>query len=126
MWQQGETGGHPGPCGRGLRQLSRHAGGAPHRQRATGDARETLSPWLRPPPPHTPAKSSSSQGYEEEEADAFDVSLTKNAQGLGITIAGYVGDKNSGAGSRGTGSSPDSPRVLLTVSSLPQSPRAFS
>uniref|UniRef100_A0A672GTG0 Multiple PDZ domain crumbs cell polarity complex component n=1 Tax=Salarias fasciatus TaxID=181472 RepID=A0A672GTG0_SALFA len=35
-------------------------------------------------------------GYEEEEeAEAFDVSLTKNAQGLGITIAGYVGDKNS-------------------------------
>ncbi|XP_074480859.1 multiple PDZ domain protein isoform X19 [Sebastes fasciatus] len=36
------------------------------------------------------------QGYEEEEEDeAFDVSLTKNTQGLGITIAGYVGDKNS-------------------------------
>ncbi|KAM9836431.1 multiple PDZ domain protein [Aulostomus maculatus] len=35
------------------------------------------------------------QDYEEEEAEAFDVSLTKNAQGLGITIAGYVGDKNS-------------------------------
>ncbi|XP_039996432.1 multiple PDZ domain protein isoform X3 [Xiphias gladius] len=35
------------------------------------------------------------QGYEEEENDAFDVSLTKNTQGLGITIAGYVGDKNS-------------------------------
>lgn len=33
---------------------------------------------------------------EEEEPDAFDVSLTKNAQGLGITIAGYVGDKTSG------------------------------
>uniref|UniRef100_A0A8C5HVN2 Multiple PDZ domain crumbs cell polarity complex component n=1 Tax=Gouania willdenowi TaxID=441366 RepID=A0A8C5HVN2_GOUWI len=31
----------------------------------------------------------------EENDDAFDVSLTKNAQGLGITIAGYVGDKNS-------------------------------
>uniref|UniRef100_A0A3B4TXJ3 Multiple PDZ domain crumbs cell polarity complex component n=1 Tax=Seriola dumerili TaxID=41447 RepID=A0A3B4TXJ3_SERDU len=30
-----------------------------------------------------------------EETEAFDVSLTKNAQGLGITIAGYVGDKNS-------------------------------
>uniref|UniRef100_A0A673CU86 Multiple PDZ domain protein n=1 Tax=Sphaeramia orbicularis TaxID=375764 RepID=A0A673CU86_9TELE len=30
-----------------------------------------------------------------EEAEAFDVSLTKNTQGLGITIAGYVGDKNS-------------------------------
>ncbi|XP_071020471.1 multiple PDZ domain protein-like isoform X4 [Oncorhynchus clarkii lewisi] len=35
------------------------------------------------------------QGNEEEEAEAFDVGLTKNAQGLGITIAGYVGDKNS-------------------------------
>ncbi|KAK6323203.1 hypothetical protein J4Q44_G00055420 [Coregonus suidteri] len=35
------------------------------------------------------------QGYEEEEAESFDVELTKNAQGLGITIAGYVGDKNS-------------------------------
>ncbi|KAM3857849.1 multiple PDZ domain protein [Diretmus argenteus] len=37
----------------------------------------------------------SEQGYEEDEAEAFDVRLTKNAQGLGITIAGYVGDKNS-------------------------------
>ncbi|KAL0970305.1 hypothetical protein UPYG_G00240130 [Umbra pygmaea] len=35
------------------------------------------------------------QGYEEDEAEAFDVGLTKNAQGLGITIAGYVGDRNS-------------------------------
>uniref|UniRef100_A0AAQ5ZB59 Multiple PDZ domain protein n=1 Tax=Amphiprion ocellaris TaxID=80972 RepID=A0AAQ5ZB59_AMPOC len=32
---------------------------------------------------------------KEEDAEAFDVSLTKNTQGLGITIAGYVGDKNS-------------------------------
>uniref|UniRef100_A0A3Q2NSP1 Multiple PDZ domain protein n=1 Tax=Fundulus heteroclitus TaxID=8078 RepID=A0A3Q2NSP1_FUNHE len=32
---------------------------------------------------------------QEEEVEAFDVSLTKNAQGLGITIAGYVGDKTS-------------------------------
>lgn len=37
-----------------------------------------------------------SQGCEEEEDEAFDVSLTKNTQGLGITIAGYVGDKNAG------------------------------
>ncbi|XP_036439067.1 multiple PDZ domain protein isoform X2 [Colossoma macropomum] len=35
------------------------------------------------------------QGHEEEEPGAFDVSLTKNAQGLGITIAGYIGDKTS-------------------------------
>ncbi|XP_073669787.1 multiple PDZ domain protein [Paramisgurnus dabryanus] len=34
------------------------------------------------------------QGLEDE-SDAFDVSLTKNAHGLGITIAGYVGDKTS-------------------------------
>lgn len=26
----------------------------------------------------------------------FDVELTKNIQGLGITIAGYIGDKTSG------------------------------
>ncbi|KAF4071450.1 hypothetical protein AMELA_G00273370 [Ameiurus melas] len=39
------------------------------------------------------------EGEEEEgeEQDSFDVSLTKNTQGLGITIAGYVGDKNSEA-----------------------------
>uniref|UniRef100_A0A8C7I1K5 Multiple PDZ domain crumbs cell polarity complex component n=1 Tax=Oncorhynchus kisutch TaxID=8019 RepID=A0A8C7I1K5_ONCKI len=35
------------------------------------------------------------QVRHEEEAESFDVGLTKNAQGLGITIAGYVGDKNS-------------------------------
>ncbi|KAI4900868.1 hypothetical protein NFI96_019633, partial [Prochilodus magdalenae] len=35
------------------------------------------------------------QSPEEEESGAFDVSLTKNSQGLGITIAGYIGDKNS-------------------------------
>uniref|UniRef100_A0A8C7VWF8 Multiple PDZ domain crumbs cell polarity complex component n=1 Tax=Oncorhynchus mykiss TaxID=8022 RepID=A0A8C7VWF8_ONCMY len=46
-------------------------------------------------PTLTHSSSVSSQGYEEEEAEAFDVGLTKNAQGLGITIAGYVGDKNS-------------------------------
>ncbi|XP_023665205.2 multiple PDZ domain protein isoform X4 [Paramormyrops kingsleyae] len=34
------------------------------------------------------------QGAEDEDADIFDVELTKNIQGLGITIAGYVGDKN--------------------------------
>ncbi|XP_028285641.1 multiple PDZ domain protein isoform X3 [Parambassis ranga] len=38
---------------------------------------------------------SEQQDNEEEETEAFDVSLTKNTQGLGITIAGYVGDKNS-------------------------------
>lgn len=36
------------------------------------------------------------QDSEEEEVETFIVSLAKNSQGLGITIAGYVGDKNSG------------------------------
>uniref|UniRef100_A0A8C7ZBE3 Multiple PDZ domain crumbs cell polarity complex component n=1 Tax=Oryzias sinensis TaxID=183150 RepID=A0A8C7ZBE3_9TELE len=33
---------------------------------------------------------------KQSPAESFNVCLTKNAQGLGITIAGYVGDKNSG------------------------------
>ncbi|KAM6949617.1 multiple PDZ domain protein [Aplochiton taeniatus] len=52
-----------------------------------GPAEETL--------PATLPTVGEQQGYEEEEPEAFDVGLTKNAQGLGITIAGYVGDKNS-------------------------------
>ncbi|XP_041419824.1 multiple PDZ domain protein isoform X11 [Xenopus laevis] len=32
---------------------------------------------------------------KDADGEAFDVKLTKNAQGLGITIAGYVGDKGS-------------------------------
>lgn len=31
---------------------------------------------------------------KSEESETFDVELTKNVQGLGITIAGYIGDKN--------------------------------
>ncbi|MBN3310241.1 MPDZ protein, partial [Amia calva] len=51
------------------------------------------------PPPPVLAPVAEQQGEltddEEDDLDAFDVELTKNAQGLGITIAGYVGDKNS-------------------------------
>ncbi|KTG23154.1 hypothetical protein cypCar_00037484, partial [Cyprinus carpio] len=49
------------------------------------------------PAPVTLPTVTEQQGLEEEEQeqDAFDVSLMKNAQGLGITIAGYVGDKTS-------------------------------
>lgn len=65
-----------------------------------------------------------SQGYEEEEADAFDVNLTKNAQGLGITIAGYVGDKNSGDDDH-VGEGPESLLWLLTVLLSPQSPLVY-
>ncbi|KAL1270505.1 hypothetical protein QQF64_029521, partial [Cirrhinus molitorella] len=48
-----------------------------------------------PPPPVVLPTVTEQQGFEEEEQGAFDVSLTKNAQGLGITIAGYVGDKTA-------------------------------
>ncbi|CAG02285.1 unnamed protein product, partial [Tetraodon nigroviridis] len=65
-----------------------------------------------------PGIHSSSQGYEEEEEDAFDVSLTKNAQGLGITIAGYVGDKNSGDDRDRADKGPESLLRLLTVFSF--------
>ena len=33
---------------------------------------------------------------EENEVDVFEVELLKDTQGLGITIAGYVGDKSAG------------------------------
>uniref|UniRef100_A0A8C0KEE6 PDZ domain-containing protein n=1 Tax=Canis lupus dingo TaxID=286419 RepID=A0A8C0KEE6_CANLU len=33
---------------------------------------------------------------KSEESETFDVELTKNVQGLGITIAGYIGDKKLG------------------------------
>uniref|UniRef100_A0A3P9AB24 Multiple PDZ domain crumbs cell polarity complex component n=1 Tax=Esox lucius TaxID=8010 RepID=A0A3P9AB24_ESOLU len=45
--------------------------------------------------PMTLATVTDVRSQSQEEAEAFDVGLTKNAQGLGITIAGYVGDKNS-------------------------------
>lgn len=32
----------------------------------------------------------------DTDGTTFDVELTKNTQGLGITIAGYIGDKISG------------------------------
>uniref|UniRef100_A0A9J7XW41 Multiple PDZ domain crumbs cell polarity complex component n=1 Tax=Cyprinus carpio carpio TaxID=630221 RepID=A0A9J7XW41_CYPCA len=45
--------------------------------------------------PPTPVTLPTVTEQQEEEQGSFDVSLTKNAQGLGITIAGYVGDKTS-------------------------------
>ncbi|XP_052032634.1 multiple PDZ domain protein isoform X1 [Apodemus sylvaticus] len=47
----------------------------------------------------SPSTSSTSQmrvdasTQKSEESETFDVELTKNVQGLGITIAGYIGDK---------------------------------
>uniref|UniRef100_A0A7M4E694 Multiple PDZ domain protein n=1 Tax=Crocodylus porosus TaxID=8502 RepID=A0A7M4E694_CROPO len=62
-------------------------------------------PMEEPPPPAvppgTPIPTSVAEKQAEttvdsyEDGEKFDVELTKNIQGLGITIAGYIGDKTS-------------------------------
>ncbi|XP_070287789.1 multiple PDZ domain protein isoform X7 [Myotis yumanensis] len=44
-------------------------------------------------PSSTPEIRVDASTQKSEDNEAFDVELTKNAQGLGITIAGYIGDK---------------------------------
>uniref|UniRef100_A0A8C2T3T5 Multiple PDZ domain protein n=1 Tax=Coturnix japonica TaxID=93934 RepID=A0A8C2T3T5_COTJA len=63
------------------------------------------SPVEEPPPPAvppgtpvpitTPEKQVNASVDSCEEGEKFNVELTKNIQGLGITIAGYIGDKTS-------------------------------
>ncbi|XP_078532020.1 multiple PDZ domain protein isoform X3 [Lissotriton helveticus] len=48
-----------------------------------------------PPLPSVPENQIDVKLDKDEDDETFDVELTKNAQGLGITIAGYIGDKNS-------------------------------
>ncbi|NWV32231.1 MPDZ protein, partial [Grantiella picta] len=58
-------------------------------------------PPLPAVPPGTPVPTSTPEKQEDASADScedgekFNVELTKNNQGLGITIAGYIGDKTS-------------------------------
>uniref|UniRef100_A0A8C8BQU3 Multiple PDZ domain protein n=1 Tax=Otus sunia TaxID=257818 RepID=A0A8C8BQU3_9STRI len=62
-------------------------------------------PVEEPPPPagppgtpvpiSTPEKQVTSTQMISEDGEKFNVELTKNNQGLGITIAGYIGDKTS-------------------------------
>lgn len=44
-------------------------------------------------PSSTPEARVDASTQKNEESETFDVELTKNVQGLGITIAGYIGDK---------------------------------
>uniref|UniRef100_A0A2K6GDQ0 Multiple PDZ domain crumbs cell polarity complex component n=1 Tax=Propithecus coquereli TaxID=379532 RepID=A0A2K6GDQ0_PROCO len=44
-------------------------------------------------PSSTPETRVDASTQKSEESETFDVELTKNVQGLGITIAGYIGDK---------------------------------
>uniref|UniRef100_A0A7M4E6K2 Multiple PDZ domain protein n=1 Tax=Crocodylus porosus TaxID=8502 RepID=A0A7M4E6K2_CROPO len=58
-------------------------------------------PMEEPPPPAVPPGTPIPTSVAEttvdsyEDGEKFDVELTKNIQGLGITIAGYIGDKTS-------------------------------
>uniref|UniRef100_A0A8C4YQD2 Multiple PDZ domain protein n=1 Tax=Gopherus evgoodei TaxID=1825980 RepID=A0A8C4YQD2_9SAUR len=53
-------------------------------------------PIEEPPPPAVPPSTPAETSFDiDEDGEKFDVELTKNLQGLGITIAGYIGDKTS-------------------------------
>uniref|UniRef100_A0A8C3Y9Y6 Multiple PDZ domain crumbs cell polarity complex component n=1 Tax=Catharus ustulatus TaxID=91951 RepID=A0A8C3Y9Y6_CATUS len=65
---------------------------------ARGPVEEPLVPAV---PPGTPVPTSTPEKQDDtsidncEDGEKFNVELTKNNQGLGITIAGYIGDKIS-------------------------------
>ncbi|XP_054137557.1 multiple PDZ domain protein isoform X13 [Melozone crissalis] len=65
---------------------------------ARGPVEEPLLPAV---PPGTPVPTSTPEKRDDasvdscEDGEKFNVELTKNNQGLGITIAGYIGDKTS-------------------------------
>uniref|UniRef100_A0A8D2N2T5 Multiple PDZ domain protein n=1 Tax=Zonotrichia albicollis TaxID=44394 RepID=A0A8D2N2T5_ZONAL len=65
---------------------------------ARGPVEEPLLPAV---PPGTPVPTSTPEKQDDasvdscEDGEKFNVELTKNNQGLGITIAGYIGDKTS-------------------------------
>ncbi|NWS42890.1 MPDZ protein, partial [Probosciger aterrimus] len=52
-------------------------------------------PPCTPVPSSTPEKQADASVDSCEDGEKFNVELTKNNQGLGITIAGYIGDKSS-------------------------------
>ncbi|XP_032624574.1 multiple PDZ domain protein isoform X15 [Chelonoidis abingdonii] len=52
-------------------------------------------PPSTPIPTSIPEKQAETSFDIDEDGEKFDVELTKNLQGLGITIAGYIGDKTS-------------------------------
>ncbi|KAG8595546.1 hypothetical protein GDO81_001550 [Engystomops pustulosus] len=62
-----------------------------------GDSSAVVSTGIQMPPliSSTPELQGNVGMKRETSGESFDVKLAKNAQGLGITIAGYVGDKNA-------------------------------
>ncbi|CAK6434028.1 unnamed protein product [Pipistrellus nathusii] len=53
----------------------------------------SLGITVSPSPSSTPEMRVDASTQKSEDSETFDVELTKNVQGLGITIAGYIGDK---------------------------------
>ncbi|XP_019482723.1 PREDICTED: multiple PDZ domain protein isoform X8 [Hipposideros armiger] len=56
-------------------------------------ASSSLGIALSSSPSSTPEARVDASTQKNEDSETFDVELTKNVQGLGITIAGYIGDK---------------------------------
>nr|XP_021498338.1 multiple PDZ domain protein isoform X2 [Meriones unguiculatus] len=56
-------------------------------------APSSLAIALSPSPSPAPEMRVDASTQKSEESETFDVELTKNVQGLGITIAGYIGEK---------------------------------
>ncbi|XP_066469496.1 multiple PDZ domain protein isoform X3 [Tiliqua scincoides] len=81
-------------------QVLRQCGNSVKLVIARGPLEEPPTPAV---PPGTPVQAFMTDNQREEETqiendadgNTFDVELTKNVQGLGITIAGYIGDKTS-------------------------------
>ncbi|KAJ6669540.1 hypothetical protein lerEdw1_000088 [Lerista edwardsae] len=81
-------------------QVLRQCGNSVKLVIARGPLEEPATPAV---PPGTPVQTFMTDNQREEETqigndadgNMFDVELTKNVQGLGITIAGYIGDKTS-------------------------------
>ncbi|XP_053780462.1 multiple PDZ domain protein isoform X2 [Desmodus rotundus] len=60
---------------------------------ARGAVEDPAAPTVCSSPCSTPEMRVDASTQKSEESETFDVELTKNIQGLGITIAGYIGDK---------------------------------
>uniref|UniRef100_A0A8C7BP60 Multiple PDZ domain protein n=1 Tax=Neovison vison TaxID=452646 RepID=A0A8C7BP60_NEOVI len=79
-------------------QVLRQCGNRVKLMIARGAIEEPASPTslgitLSSSPSSTPEMRVDASTQKSEESETFDVELTKNVQGLGITIAGYIGDK---------------------------------